>query len=196
MKYRTIIYSLILGFICGLTGFAQQEASVLTAPDGWRSEIIPFPLSFAPEIEFEGIEEIQFAPGWSDSESDEFWAYSFVWYIEKQSPMTAQVLTESFNYYYDGLMTAVAENQKESDSPVQFDQTLCLFIKTNEGFTGKMRVFDAFFKKDYIILNILVTESFCPQKNKQMVLFHISPKSFDNDVWQIFKAVELKVNCQ
>ena len=175
---------------------AQEQEPILIAPEGWRSEILPFPLSFAPELEFEGVEEIQFAPGWSDPESPEFWAYSFVWYIEKQSPMTVEMLTESFNLYYDGLMNAVAENQKESGESLQFDKTLCLFIQTSDGFVGKMRVFDAFFLKDYVELNISVKESFCQQKNKQMVLFHISPKSMDDELWQIFDNLKLEVNCE
>ena len=195
MKYNAIIFGIILVFVSGLTGFAQDETSVLTAPEGWRSEIIPFPLSFAPEIEFEGIEEIQFAPGWSDPESVEFWAYSFVWYIEKELPMTEQLLTESFNYYYDGLMTAVAENQKDSVPAPQFDDALCLFVKTENGFTGKMRVFDAFFLKDYITLNIKVRESFCLPTDKQIVIFDISPKSLDDELWRIFDNVNLNAPC-
>ena len=174
---------------------AQEEKSILSAPEDWRSEIIPFPLSFATQIEFEGIEEIQFAPGWSDPESAEFWAYSFVWYIEKQSPMTEQILTESFNYYYDGLMKAVAENQQESSASTQFDKALCLFVRTEDGFTGKMRVYDAFFLKDYITLNIRVKESFCLATGKQMVLFDISPKSLDDELWKIFDNVKLNVPC-
>ena len=186
----------MLVFLCSQSSLAQDETSVLTAPEGWRSEIIPFPLSFAPEIEFDGIEEIQFAPGWSDPESDEFWAYSFVWYIEKQSPMTEQLLTESFNYYYDGLMTAVAENQKDSVPTPKFDYALCLFVKTGDGFTGKMRVFDAFFLKDYITLNIKVSESFCLPTGKQIVIFDISPKSLDDELWKIFDNVKLNAPCE
>ena len=195
MKSKSIIFNLLFLLLAGLFGLAQEEEPVLIAPDGWRSEILPFPLSFAPELEFEGVEEIQFAPGWSDPESAEFWAYSFVWYIEKQSPMTEQLLTESFNFYYDGLMTAVAENQKDSVPAPQFDEALCLFVKTEDGFTGKMRVFDAFFLKDYITLNIKVRESFCLPTDKQIVIFDISPKSLDDELWRIFDNVKLKAPC-
>lgn len=169
--------------------------TILSAPDNWQSEIIPFPLGFAPAIDFVGFEDLRFSPGWSDSTSQEFWAYSFVWYIEKDSAMTERKLTESFNSYYDGLMGVDLNNQPDTTTSNQLDKTLSLFIKTNEGFLGKMNVYDAFFTKDYITLNIKVKESFCPKMNKQIILCDISPKAFGHEVWRIFDVVKLKVNC-
>ncbi len=84
--------------------FGQERETILSAPDNWKSEIIPFPLGFAPTIDFVGFEDLRFAPGWSDSTSQEFWTYTFAWYIEKDSGMTESRLTELFNSYYDGLM--------------------------------------------------------------------------------------------
>jgi len=75
------------------------------------------------------------------------------------------------------------------------DKSLSIFVKTNEGFTGKMRVYDAFFAKDYITLNIKVRESFCSNTNKQIVLFDLSPRDFSHGVWQIFDDVKLQVDC-
>ncbi|MBL4705559.1 MAG: hypothetical protein JKY54_13630 [Flavobacteriales bacterium] len=49
--------------------FAQDDKAVLIAPDNWKSEIIPFPLGFAPSIDFVGIEDLRFSPGWKDSTS-------------------------------------------------------------------------------------------------------------------------------
>jgi len=173
----------------------QQENSILTAPDNWRSEVIPFPLSFAPDIDFVGFEEIRFAPGWSDSSSEEFWTYSFVWYIEGASPLTERSLTEAMNLYYDGLMSAVAKNQPEIEEPITIAKTLSLFIKTDEGFIGKMNVFDAFFTKNRIALNIKVNESFCDRTNKKVVLFDIAPKPFDDEIWKNFNNIKVNVDC-
>ena len=110
--------------------------------------------------------------------------------------MTESKLTESFNIYYDGLMGVVFNNQADTTNSIQLDKTLCLFVKTNAGFTGKMRVFDAFFTKDYMTLNIKVKEFFCPKTNKQIILCDISPKTFDHPVWKIFNDVKLEVNCE
>jgi len=176
--------------------YGQENESILSAPDNWQSEIIPFPVSFAPAIDFVGFEDLRFSPGWSDSTSQEFWTYSFVWYIEMDSAMTERKLTESFNMYYDGLMRVDLTNQADTANSNQLDKTLGLFVKTSEGFTGKVRVYDAFFTKDYMILNIKVKESFCSKTNKQIIFCHISPKAFDHKVWGIFDDVRLKVKCE
>lgn len=107
--------------------------------------------------------------------------------------MTESKLTESFNSYYDGLMGVDINNYDDTTKLNQLDKTICLFVKTNKGFTGKMRVDDRFFTKDYITLNIKVRESFCPKTNKQIIFCDISPKAFDHEVWGIFDDVELKV---
>ncbi len=174
--------------------FGQEQESVLSSPENWQSEIIPFPISFAPEIDLKGFEDLRFAPGWSDSTSLEFWTYTFVWYVDEKSPMTEAKLTEYFNYYYDGLMRVNRINKDNANS-VKLDKTLCLFIKTKEGFSGKMRVYDNFFTKDYLILNIKVKESFCPEMKKHIISCEISPKPFDHSVWAIFENVKLKKEC-
>ena len=193
--YKTPILFLIPFLISSAISFGQEKETILSAPDNWQSEILTFPLGFAPTIDFVGFEDLRFSPGWADSTSQEFWTYTFVWYIEKDSAMTESKLTESFNIYYDGLMGVGLKNQKDTTNSNKLDRTLCLFVKTLEGFSGKMRVYDRFFTKDYMTLNIKVRESFCPATNKQIVFCDISPKAFDHEVWSIFDEVKLKVVC-
>ena len=102
--------------------------------------------------------------------------------------MTESKLTESFNSYYDGLMGVNFNNQTDTTNSNRLDKALCLFIKTSEGFTGKMRVYDTFFSKDYMTLNIKVKEYFCAISNKQIILCDISPKSLDNKLWGFLKT--------
>ena len=186
---------IILFTIGSIFTYGQEKETVLSAPDTWQSEILTFPLGFAPSIDFVGFEDLRFSPGWNDPGSQEFWAYTFVWYIEKDSAMTESKLTEYFNSYYDGLMGVDANNQADTANSNQLDKTICLFVKTDEGFSGKMRVYDRFFTKDYMTLNIKVKESFCPKTNKQIILCDISPKAFDHEVWGIFDDVKLKIKC-
>ena len=193
--YKKTVLLLFIFTINSFITFAQEEETILSAPDDWLSEIIHFPLGFAQEIDFVGFEDLRFAPRWNDSSSQEFWAYSFVWYIEKTSAMTEDKLTETFNLYYDGLMGVDENNKADDTTSTKLDKTLCLFIKTNDGFTGKMRVYDRFFTKDYLILNINVKETFCPKTNKQIILCDISPKDFSHEVWKIFDDVKVDIKC-
>ena len=193
--YKKNLLILILFVINSAISFSQEHETVLTAPENWQSEIIPFPMGFAPAIDFVGFEDLRFAPGWNDPNSEEFWTYFFVWYIETYGAMTESKLTETINSYYDGLMGVDMHNQADTTKSNQLDKTFCLFIKTDEGFSGKMRVYDRFFTKDYLTLNIKVRETFCPKTDKQIIFCDISPKAFDHKVWGIFDDIKLKVAC-
>lgn len=195
MMYKNSVLALIFFTISTIFSFGQENETVLNAPDNWKSEIIPFPLGFARDIEFVGFEDLRFAPNWSDANHDNYWSYMFVWYIEKEESMTESKLTSYFNSYYDGLMGVNLINNEGVTNPNQLDKTISLFIKTKDGFSGKMRVYDRFFSKDYLILNIKVRESFSPKTNKQIILCEISQKEFDHKVWGIFNEVTLKMKC-
>lgn len=192
---KKIVLVIILFVINNLISFGQEKESVLNTPDNWKKEIIPFPIGFAPAIDFVGIEDLRFSPGWSDVTSQEFWTYTFVWYIDRHSAMTESKLTEYFSSYYDGLMGVDVKSQEGTSKLDKLDKTLCLFVKTDEGFSGKVRVYDRFFTKDYMILNIKIKESFCPETNKQIILCDISPMGFTHEVWNIFDEVQLKIKC-
>ena len=155
--YKKSVLIFILIIVNSIISFGQEKKTVLNAPKDWKSEIIPFPLGFAQQIDFVGFEDIRFAPKWNDSGSEEFWTYTFVWYIEKYGAMTESKLTETFSSYYNGLMGVDIANQSDTTKSNQLDETLCLFVKTNEGFSGKMRVYDRFFTKDYVILPLYST---------------------------------------
>lgn len=187
---------LILLLINGVKTLGQERETVLSAPENWQSEIIPFPMGFAPAIDFVGFEDLRFAPGWNDAASDKFWTYSFVWYVETYGAMTEAKLIKFFESYYDGLMEIDLKNQADSTNSNQLDKSRINIFKTAEGFKGTMRVFDKFFSKDYMNLNIKISEQFCPKMNRQIIFCDISPKAFDDAVWNIFDAVQLKEKCE
>jgi len=172
----------------------QEIESILKAPDNWNSEIIAFPLSFAPEIDLEGFEDIRFAPGWADPGSEEFWTYHFSWFVEDKGPMTEAKLSETFALYYDGLAKLVL---KEEDSTLisKIQPSISLFIETERGFKGKIRVFDSFFTQDYLNLHMKVREKVCKASNKRILSFDVSPQNFDHEVWKIFQNIEIVRVC-
>ncbi|MEL6304328.1 MAG: hypothetical protein AAGL29_07960 [Bacteroidota bacterium] len=192
---QRIIPRLVFFLLFGVILHAQKPETVLNSPEGWRSEQISFPLSFAPDIDFTGFEDIRFAPGWSNMESEAFWTYHFVWYIDQNDPMTETSLTKIMEDYYDGLMLVVSKSEENPEGNLP-EKTLCLFMKTEKGFTGKARVYDAFFSKKTILLNFKVKEFFCDKTKKQVVAFDISPQPFEHSVWKQFDAVQLIAKCE
>lgn len=180
---------------CHALAFGQATEAVLRTPDDWNSEIISFPLGFAPEIDLVGCEDIRFAPGWSDPNSEQFWTYHFSWFVEKKGPLTEDWLTETIKLYYDGLTETVLKEQSDAVEFNEWDKTRCSFSETKEGFRGQIRVFDSFFTQDYIELHVQVREQICERINKQIISFDLSPRRFEDEVWEIFQKVEIMANC-
>jgi hypothetical protein len=195
VQLKTVIYTILFIASSSFT-YAQEHTTVLTSPEDWKSEIIPFPMGFAREINLVGFEDLRFAPKWSDTTSNQFFSYMFVWYVEADSAFTESRLTNYFNCYYDGLMNIDFDNERDMLGTNQKDETLCLFVKTEEGFSGKMRVFDRFFSKDYLVLNIKVSEQLCKKSGKKVIRCEISPQAFESELWEIFKDVKLLEKCQ
>ncbi|MEO1260367.1 MAG: serine hydrolase [Bacteroidota bacterium] len=169
----------------------KEDISFLEIDNSWRKEIFPFPLSFAPDIKYEGLEEARFLPGWGEMESDEFWSYAFVWSINLSEELTADFLQENLKKYFDGLMKAV-----NKDKGKQLPHTSAEFHKKEAVngrpyFAGTVQVYDAFKTKKTLALNVIVEQKHCEQKNKSVMLFRFSPKGFDDDVW--FKLNEVKL---
>ena len=66
-KIRILVVALIT-----LTTYGQEHKTILEAPTDWKSEIILFPLSFAPDIDLTGYEDLRFTPNWNKPNSSEF----------------------------------------------------------------------------------------------------------------------------
>lgn len=174
-------------FLVSFTGVSQEHETILAAPTDWISEIIPFPLRFAPEIDLVGYEDLRFAPNWNKPEHDEFWTYMFVWYVTNDKKITKDKLTMYFNSYYDGLM-----NVKFQD----IDATETTFETTNNGFKGKMKVYDNFFTKDYMTLNIRVAVIDCPETEKQLIRCELSPQDFSHELWNALSSIKVLLACE
>ncbi|MFT4602344.1 MAG: hypothetical protein ACI857_002530 [Arenicella sp.] len=191
---KTLTLSL-LALALSHISMAQKPETVLSSPEKWPSEIIEFPMGFAREIDLKGFEDLRFMPGWRDTTSSQFFSYMFVWYVDQDSAFTESRMTNYFNIYYDGLMNINGHNERDSSKLNQLDKTLCLFVKTDEGFTGKMRVYENFVLKNYLTLNVKVEISECEKTSKQIVRCEISPQGFKDHVWKDFKLVEVIKKC-
>jgi hypothetical protein len=78
-------------------------------PAGFRSETIPFPLEFAPQLAHRGVEELRFAPGFLDPAAPGYWSYAFVWRTEDPAVLDAAAIGAELTAYFRGLIAAVDE---------------------------------------------------------------------------------------
>lgn len=166
----------------------HEHVDLLETDTAWTKEIFPFPIGFAPDINYEGIEEARFPPGWGKVESPEFWSYVFVWNIKLDRELGERELEENLELYFDGLMHGV-----NKDTSIIVPPTTALFLKKDEtSFVGKVRVYDAFRKQKLFVLHVHVEKRVCTQTKKTLVLFRFSPQEFDQEIWKKLKQVKLR----
>ncbi|HTL32003.1 MAG TPA: hypothetical protein VL326_02695 [Kofleriaceae bacterium] len=107
-------------FACGSAGSQPAPESPPAAtpwqvPAGWKHELIPFPLEFAPALGHAGVEELRFAPGFFDPAAPGYWAYAFVWRLDGRPVFDAPTVAAALTTYFRGLVAAVDEKHEIAD---------------------------------------------------------------------------------
>ncbi len=191
---KNMITLFIVCYSTIMIGQKKEYVRVLEADSTWSKEIFPFPIHFAPEINFEGYEDAQFPIGWGKPESPEFWSYLFAWNINHSGKFSEQELETNLTYYFDGLMKVVNDDKELTVPP-----STVLILKVDRithgsDYLGKVRVYDAFRTKEMITLQLRVDVHPCENQDKSIVVFRFSPKGFDDDIWKLLQEVTLKPN--
>lgn len=109
-------------------------------PAGFRSETIPFPLDFAPQLAHRGVEELRFAPGFFDPAAPGYWSYAFVWRTEDPAALDAAAVGAELTAYFRGLIEAVDAAKQIADR----DAIVAHGTAAGARVTVTAHVFDAF----------------------------------------------------
>ncbi|MGH1433781.1 MAG: serine hydrolase [Lewinella sp.] len=177
MKNILIITSLLF-YSFSLSGQENEHLFFLETDTSWRKEMFVFPINFARDIDYQGVEDARFPKGWEEQDSPNFWSYAYAWNLEDSGDLTEADLETSLQKYFVGLM-------RWEETSVQLSTT------NNAVFTGVVKTMDAFFTKEPMDLNVLIEKTYCEEKNKSIILFRFSPKGFEADVWNKLKEVQL-----
>jgi hypothetical protein len=199
--------AIILCFFLPLISFCQSNFKEfdpkkweppysLEIPTGWEVERFPIPISFAPKILYKGIEDIRFTPGWAKPATSEYWSYAFLWYLDGQQTLTANIIETNLKEYYTGLIKANNVDSSISNSVVTktaFNQVATLKgdIKT---FNGAVYMLDYMSKKP-ISLNCRVHLKTCEGQDKTFVFYQLSPKDYTDKVWQSLDGLWTGFRC-
>ena len=178
------ILTIILVFSCSILLLGQEKEHLffLETDSTWRKEMFLFPISFASDINYKGVEDARFPVGWEKEDSPNFWSYAFAWNLENSGEITENDLEVNLQKYFNGLM--------------RWEKTSVQILKKEESnntakYTGKVNTLDAFFTKEPMTLNVKVEKIYCEEKKKSILLFRFSPKEFGEEVWQKLEEVKL-----
>ena len=126
MSRPLLLLALCFGSLAGLTGLgfaaeAKGQAATTDEPGerlvfqtDWKGERITLPPAFAPAMKLKGIEEIRFAPGMFQAQSESFFSYAFVFSVTKDQELTPAVIQQEMLVYYRGLAESVLKSKGKS----------------------------------------------------------------------------------
>ncbi len=122
--FRTHLpFTLCLSLLTGLSGpLSAAEPAGKAATTGepgeafvfltdWKGERITLPPAFAPAMKLKGIEEIRFAPGMFQPQSDSFFSYAFIFSVAKDQELTQEIIQREILVYYRGLAESVSKSR-------------------------------------------------------------------------------------
>lgn len=159
-------------------------------PAGFRPETMTFPLDFAPELPYAGVEEIRFMPGFFDPKARGYWSYVFAWELDAPVPAAA-ALERDLEAYFFGLSRAVLEGKREvaktdfrvSLAPAQAKGTM----------RGTIHTIDAFTTQSAVDLQVEARTFDCGPKHVFVVA--TSPRATSDGVWTDLRACADALKC-
>jgi len=195
----SIALATLLLLICGFA--AAEEARKTTyhygVPEGWRTEVIPFPLGFAPELSYTGLEDIRFAPGMFKAEAEDHFSYTFLWWINNDAKLTLQVLERDMHLYFKGLIDVVAKEKKMDINAVSHKASFKAGPKGGAyDFVGTVATLDPFATEKPITLNVKIKSTRCKGEDKLAVLFELSPQAYTAPIWPQLQKVTEGFRCK
>ena len=186
MKHYTM---LLIGLILiGLQSRAQDaRPQMLTIPSDWNSEVLNFPLDFAPELEYQGLEELRFAPGMFDTTAPDYFTYMFAMELEGKHDFGIPQTKKFLAGYFRGLSSAVGEGKD-----IVVDTSLITVtvvrpdIKTgkHEGYFVTVNFIDTFTGGRKVTLNMEAVVLYQKDGEKTYIQALISPQPKYSATWK------------
>lgn len=183
---KTIVQLVLLFSFFTVLSQEKETISIFNNTKNWKTEIINFPIDWAPNLKLTGFEELLFMPNWSNPKSDEFWSLVMGWKVSAANPLSLKEIEHHFKSYFDGLM-------KPNHWAKEFPKPEVNFSKNSDkNITGKMKLFDGFYTGKIIEINIQLEQFFCEKQQKSMLIFRLSPKEYHHKIWETLSEIQLK----
>lgn len=171
----------------------------LPIPKDWTIERFLIPISFAPQISYKGVEDIRFTPGWGKIESDEYWTYAFLWWLDGSPKTDEKIIADNLKAYYTGLFAINTDSTKVKNEKLISVSTSFKKSATSKGdiatYTGSIAMTD-YMQQKAITLNCIVHLRSCKEENKTVIFYELSPKPFTHSNWQNLNRLWSDFKCK
>jgi hypothetical protein len=170
----------------------------LDIPKGWGVERFLIPIEFAPSILYKGVEDIRFTPGWGKIETNEYWSYVFLWYLDNTPKFDSKIIAKNLIAYYTGLINTNIDKSKIDTAklvPVKVSIEKRVSDKGDlKTFQGTVNMVD-FMTQKPIMINLVVHIKSCEGQNKTFVFYEVSPKPYTDNVWNSLNQLWINFKC-
>lgn len=192
MKNIIVIGFLISIFACKQKPRIKFEAEnwqppySLSMPKNWGIERFSIPIEFATKIPYTGVEDIRFAPGWGLSESNDYWSYAFLWYLDGAPEIDAEDIQDNLKEYYSGLVRRNIDRRKipaEKIVPTKTTfKSIAPVLGDTQTFQGTIEMLDYMAQKP-MTLQCVVHIKRDEKADRTFVFHELSPQPGDSTIW-------------
>ena len=198
---RLLTLLLTLGIVAS-PGSAQEIAEVpfhLPTPKGWRTETLLFPLDFAPELEYEGLEELRFSPGMFAEMKVDYWSYAFVWWVPEDTSFSTQRLENDLEIYFRGLTEQVSRIREFDAGDPEHVTELTEVADGDAGldsWEGSIRTYDVFAARKAIRLLVRIDIRHCEEQGYLAAIVQLSPQPRRHGIWKVMDDIHQGFRCK
>ena len=178
------MYSLLTN-LCVAAALVQDRPALMPdVPQDWRAERLEFPLSFAPEIELQGHEELRFAPGMFDADAPDYFSYVLGLHLEGELEVDVAFLSGFLEEYYRGLCESVGESR---DLDLDLSSFAVAVERKDRYFAARVDMVDAFVTGAPLRLELELVSH--PGPGSTEVFGAASPAPADAPIWKELRAM-------
>jgi len=170
----------------------------LAVPEGWSVERFSLPPDFAKQLSVTGVEDLRFFPSWGDPKNEEHWSYAYLWWLDGKRDIDVSFLQKNLTILYTGLLS---RNIKPRNIPKEKIHPVVVNMKSINTASGDTKTFEGtvsmlnYINQEPMILNIVVHEKNCADKNHQFIFFEVSPKPFNHPNWEKLNKLNADFSC-
>ena len=189
------------------SGLLQSEPKTsidFPVPKGWKQERLPLPAPFAPDMKLKGLEDLRFAPGMFQPESDSFFSYVFVFQVQQQPKVTQQVLERELLAYYRGLAVAVLKSRNQKVDTDRFavkldaakpKETKPVHGHQPQSYSGTIKWVEPFATRKQQTLRLDIQTWTCGESKSAFVCVCASPKELSAPIWKQMLKLRASIHC-
>jgi hypothetical protein len=197
----TYAYSIVDEVDCIQWVMKELKPYDYPVPEGWAAERFDLPPAFAPKFTLKGIEDIRFMPGWPKADAPDYWSFAPLFWVKAGGKIDETVLRENIQAYYEGLVVVGGGSVKHNipaDKMVPTKVEMKAIKAEPDDVSTYMGTIDML---DYMAmkpmrLNIMVHVIRCDNPNYVPVLLLLSPKPYDDGIWNELRQAKKQFRCK